>query len=117
MKRPERKLASSLRGCSKWVLAAVAAAAAAHFRDSPSFRGVDWTGALLVDSARDGGLSFRQVRDLPTWSLREVARAAAGRSGAGEGSVRFRNLMAEFARRRSERLAKEAVEEAAHASS
>lgn len=101
-----------LKGCSKWVLAAVAAAASVHFADNPTYRGVNWNDALLVGSAPRGGLSIRQLRNLPTWSLKAVAEAAAKRSGRGMESVRCRNILTEFERRRAKRLAKEAEETA-----
>lgn len=111
MKKPDSKFAS-LRGCSRWVLAAVATAAAAHFAGNPVYAGVNWNDALLVDSAPKGGLSVSQIRALPTWSLQAVAEAAAKRSGLGTESVRYANVMTEFERRRAKRLAKEAEEAA-----
>ena len=101
---------SGLKGCSKWVLAAVAAAATAHYAGNPAFKGVDWRDALQVETAHHGGLSFDQIRALPTWSLQAVAEAAAKRSGIGVGSVKYRNLMTEFERRRAKRLEREAAE-------
>lgn len=100
----------ALRGCSKWVLAAVAVAASAHFADNPAFRGVDWNAALQVETAHRGGLSLDQISRLPTWALQEVAKAAARRSGLGERSLRYANCMTEFERRRAKRLAREAEE-------
>ena len=101
---------SGLRGCSKWVLAAVATAAAAHYAGNPAFEGVDWNAALQVETAHHGGLSDAQIRALPTWSLQAVAEAAARRSGLGTGSVRYANVMTEFERRRAKRLEREARE-------
>lgn len=106
----KEKKFSGLRGCSRWVLAAVATAAAAHYADNPKFQGVDWNAALQVESAHHGGLSFDQIRALPTWSLQAVAEAAAKRSGLGAGSVRYANVMTEFERRRAKRLEREAAE-------
>lgn len=106
----ETRKFSGLKGCSKWVLAAVATAAAAHFADNPAFAGVNWRDALQVETAHHGGISFEQIRALPTWSLQAVAEAAAKRSGLGKGSVRYCNLVTEFERRRAKRLAKEAEE-------
>ena len=99
-----------LRGCPKWVLAAVAAAASAHFADNPVYKDVDWNAALAVESAPKGGLSFAQIKALPTWSLKAVAEAAVKRSGAGAKSVRYCNIMTEFERRKAKKLAKEAEE-------
>lgn len=101
-----------LKGCSRWVLAAVAAAASVHFADNPTYRDVNWNDVLLVDSAPKGGLSFQQIRNLPTWSLKAVAEAAAKRSGCGMESVRCQNLLTEFERRRAKRLEREAAERA-----
>ena len=103
---------SGLKGCSKWVLAAVATAAAAHYAGNPKFQNVNWNDALQVETAHHGGLSFAQIRALPTWSLQAVAAAAAKRTKGA--SIRYENVMTEFERRRAKRLAKEA-EEAVHA--
>lgn len=109
MSKKARKF-GQLRGCSKWVLAAVAAAATVHYADNPVYTGVNWNDVLLVDSAPKGGLSFQQIRNLPTWSLKAVAEAAAKRSGCGMESVRCQNLLTEFERRRAKRAQKEAEE-------
>lgn len=101
---------SGLKGCSKWVLAAVATAAAAHYAGHPKFQGVNWRDALQVETAHHGGISAEQIRALPTWSLQAVAEAAAKRSRLGTDSVRCMNLVTEFERRRAKRLAKEAEE-------
>ena len=101
---------SGLKGCSKWVLAAVATAAAAHYANNPVYAGVDWNAALQIETAHHGGISFEQIRELPTWSLRAVAEAAAKRSGLGTGSLRYVNVMTEFERRRAKRLEREAAE-------
>ena len=109
-KKPDKKF-SGLRGCSKWVLAAVAAAAAAHYAGNPVYAGVDWNAALQVESAHHGGLSFDQIRALPTWSLRAVAEAAAKRPGHhGMYTVRCQSILTEFERRRAKRLEREAAE-------
>lgn len=91
-----------LKGCSRWVLAAVAMAAAARFADDPKMRDVDWNNALLADSAPCGGLSREQTKGLPTWSLDAVAAAAARRYGTQ--SVRYANVLAEIERRRAKRM-------------
>lgn len=91
-----------LKGCSRWVLAAVAVSAAARFADDPKMRDVDWNKALLADSAPCGGLSREQTRGLPTWSLDAVAVAAARRYGTQ--SVRYANVLAEIERRRAKRM-------------
>ena len=101
-----------LKGCSRWVLAAVAAAASVHFADNPTYRDVNWNDVLLVDSAPKGGLSFQQIRNLPTWSLKAVAEAAAKRRVCGMESVRCQNILTEFERRRAKRLEREAAERA-----
>ena len=106
----KNKLGQQLKGCSRWVLTAVAAAAAAHFADNPAYAGTDWTAALAVEAAPADGLSARQINNLPTWSLKTVAEAAAKRSIKGEKSLRYGNLMTELERRRAKRLAKEAEE-------
>lgn len=101
---------SGLKGCSKWVLAAVATAAAAHYAGNPAFEGVNWRDVLQVETAHHGGLSFAQIRALPTWSLQAVAEAAAKRSGLGTNSVRYANVMTEFERRRAKRIEREAAD-------
>ena len=100
-KKPEKKFAVPLRGCSRWVVAAVAAAASAHFANHPVYGGVNWNDALLVDSAPRGGLSMTQIAKLPTWSLKRVAEAAAKRSRSRVESIRYKNLMTEFERRKA----------------
>ena len=48
-----------LKGCSKWVLAAVAAAASVHFADNPTYRGVNWNDVLLVGCRYGSFAAFR----------------------------------------------------------
>lgn len=93
-----KKKYSALKGCPKWVLVAVATAAGAHFGD-----GADYKSVFKVSEAkRHGGLTFRILANLPTWSLQEVAKAAARRS-AGTDSIRAANALTEFERRRLKR--------------
>ena len=88
-----------------WELSAVAAAAAAHYADCPE-KGQAWFSAIenakpLVEK---GGrlVTLKELRKLPTWSLKAVAEAAAKMPWQ---TKRYRNihdgLLTEFERRRA----------------
>ena len=86
-----------------WALTAFAAAAASHFADAPE-RGQAWFDAIE---------RVRPLKKLPTWALREVAKAAAERPFQ---TRRYKTiasgLLTEFERRRADRAAKEEAEHA-----
>lgn len=99
-----------------WALAAFATAAAAHFADCPE-KGSAWFDAIervrpLVEKS-DRAVTLKELKKLPTWALQEVAKAAAERPFQ---TRRYKTiasgLMTEFERRRANRAAKEAKENA-----
>lgn len=99
------KSRKSLKVGAAWALAAFAAAAAAHYADCPE-KGQAWFQAIenvkpLVERG-DRLVTLKELRKLPTWSLRAVAEAAAKMPWQ---TRRYRNihdgLMTEFERRRA----------------
>lgn len=88
-----------------WALAAFAAAASAHFADCPE-KGSAWFEAIenVRPLAEKGErlVTLKELRKLPTWSLRAVAEAAAKMPFQ---TKRYRTiatgLMTEFERRRA----------------
>ena len=88
-----------------WALAAFAAAAHAHFEDCPE-RGQAWFDAIDKVSPlvwkNNRLVTLRELRKLPTWALRSVAKAAAERPLQ---TKRYRTihdgLTTEFERRRA----------------
>ena len=88
-----------------WALAAFAAAAHAHFKDCP-FSGQAWFDAIDKVSPlvwkNDRLVTLKELKRLPTWALRTVAKAAAERPLQ---TTRYRTihdgLMTEFERRRA----------------
>ena len=99
-----------------WALSAFAAAATAHYADCPE-KGQAWFKAIenvrpMVE-ANNRLVTLKELKKLPTWALQTVAKAAAERPFQ---TKRIRTiaegLMTEFERRRADKLAKEAQEEA-----
>ena len=95
----------TLKVGAAWALAAFAAAAAAHYEGRPE-AGKAWFDAIekvapLVQ-ANDRLVTLKELRRLPTWSLRAVAEAAAKMPWQ---TRRYRTiasgLLTEFERRRA----------------
>lgn len=95
----------TLKVGAAWALAAFAAAAAAHYEGCPE-KGRAWFDAIekvapLVQ-AEDRLVTLKELRRLPTWSLRAVAEAAAKMPWQ---TRRYRTiasgLLTEFERRRA----------------
>ncbi len=88
-----------------WALSAFAAAATAHYADCPE-KGRPWFDAIesVKPLVEKGGrlVTLKELRKLPTWSLKMVAEAAAKMPWQ---TKRYRNihdgLLTEFERRRA----------------
>ena len=88
-----------------WALVAFAAAAHAHFKDCPE-KGQAWFDAIDKVSPlvwkNDRLVTLKELKRLPTWALRSVAKAAAERPLQ---TKRYRTikdgLLTEFERRRA----------------
>ena len=72
----------TLKVGAAWALAAFAAAAAAHYEGRPE-AGKPWFDAIEkvapMVRANDRLVTLKELRRLPTWALRSVAKAAAER--------------------------------------
>lgn len=94
----------SLKIGAAWALSAFAAAATAHFADCPE-RGQAWFDAIehvrpMVE-ANDRLVTLKELKELPTWSLQAVAKAAAERPFQTKRAKRIaEGLMTEYQRRR-----------------
>ena len=95
----------NLKVGAAWALAAFASAAAAHFAECPE-KGQAWFQAIenvrpLVEKG-ERLVTLKELKKLPTWSLRTVAEAAAKMPFQ---TKRYRTiatgLMTEFERRRA----------------
>lgn len=96
----------TLKISAAWALAAFAAATHTHFADCPE-KGWAWFEAIdkvapMVWKNNDRLVTLKELKKLPTWALRSVAKAAAERPFQ---SKRYRTihdgLLTEFERRRS----------------
>ena len=88
-----------------WALAAFAAAAAAHCAENPG-AGRAWLDAVErvrpQVEAHDRLVTLKELKKLPTWSLRAVAEAAAGRPFQTKRAKAIAaGLLTEFERRRA----------------
>ena len=104
-KENDMKDKRTLKVGAAWALAAFAAAAATHYEGRPEagkawFDAIDKVAPLV--QANDRLVTLKELRRLPTWSLRAVAEAAAKMPWQ---TRRYRTihdgLMTEFERRRA----------------